>query len=360
MINKLFSHNLITLNLSNNQFSDIIIFNEKENLINLKELYLSYNKITKIDSLANCKFLNLINLDLSHNEIDDISCLENQNYFNNLQKLDLSFNKIKKLNKIDIKTLNYLNLVNNEISEGILDFNYSIKKLVLTKKDNEISFKYYKEYNENDNEIPFIDLLNFEEKGNEIPFIDLLYLVEKDNINDVLKGINFKGINILELYGFDDLEFLTNESLSEAKILNCKSNIDDISVFNNIKFINIDEIKFNTIIKKGFSSLNIFKSIKINKIDVSKTDNNNYCCNLESEYPKINNAFTFNDVNFLKEQFLSNTKTIIIARTILDNKDNFNFFSYNEIINSFPIFKNLKAENIIISNHSDDKFICTT
>ena len=235
---------------------------------------MSYNKITKIDSLANCKCLNLINLDLSHNEIDDISCLENQNYFNNLQKLDLSFNKIKKLNKIDIKTLNYLNLVNNEISEGILDFNYSIKKLVLTKKNNEISFKYYKEYNENDNEILFIDnkiLFN----DNEIPFIDLLYLVEKDNINDVLKGINFKGINILELYGFDDLEFLTNESLSEAKILNCKSNIDDISVFNNIKFINIDEIKFNTIIKKGFSSLNIFKSIKINKIDVYKTNNNN-------------------------------------------------------------------------------------
>ena len=33
MINKLFSHNLITLNLSNNQFSDIIIFNEQENLL---------------------------------------------------------------------------------------------------------------------------------------------------------------------------------------------------------------------------------------------------------------------------------------------------------------------------------------
>jgi len=170
--------------------------------------------------------------------------------------------------------------------------------------------------------------------------------------------MSFKGIKILEIYGFDDLEFLSNESLSELKIL--KSDMNDITIFNKIKFINIDEIKFNNIINKGFISLNIFKSIKINKIEVNETNNNNYICKLESESPKINNSFSFDDLNFLKEQILSDTKNVIIAQNILDNKQNWNFFSFNELTNSFPIFKNLKHENIKISYNNDNKYICTT
>lgn len=343
MISKLFSPNLIYLNLSKNKFSDIVIFNEKENLINLKELNLSYNNITKIQSLINCKFLNLENLNLSHNEIDDISCLENTKYFNKLQKLDLSFNKIKKLDKINIiKTLNYLNLLNNEISEGILDFiGYNNIKLVLTKKNNEVSFKYFKENNENKNDL-------------DTPFIQLLYKVNNDNINSTLQIISFKGIKILELYEFNDLGFLTNESLSELKILDIKSNIYDINVFNNIKFINIKEIKFNNVINKGFSSLNKFKSIKISKIEITEINSEYYYCNLNSEYPKINNTFAFYDLNFLKEQFLSNTNIIIIDEKI---KNKTNIISYNEVINSFPIFKNLEAEEVTIKN-DNNKFIC--
>ena len=151
LLDKLFSNNLITLNLSNNKLSDISIFNGKENLINLKELDLSYNNLINIESLTKCKLLNLINLDLSHNKIVNITCLENNLYFNSLEKLDLSFNEIKKVNKIDIKTLNYLNLLGNAISEGILDFNCFIEKLVLRKNDNKIYFNYFKENNANNN-----------------------------------------------------------------------------------------------------------------------------------------------------------------------------------------------------------------
>ena len=55
MIKKLFSNNLIELDLSKNQFSDMTIFNNEDNLINLYKLDLSYNKIKNIDSLIYCK-----------------------------------------------------------------------------------------------------------------------------------------------------------------------------------------------------------------------------------------------------------------------------------------------------------------
>ena len=345
LLDKLFSNILITLNLNNNKLSDISILNGQENLINLKELDLSYNNLINIESLAKCKLLNLINLNLSHNNIEDISCLENNLYFNSLEKLDLSFNKIKKVNKIDIKTLNLLNLLDNKISEGILDFNCFIEKLVLTKNNTKIYFKYYKENNVN---------------NSETPFIDLLFLLEENNKNQELQNISFKNIKILEINGFDDLELLTNESLKELKIFNCKSNINDITIFNNIKFINIDEINFNNRINGGFNSLSIFKFLKINKIEVKEISNNNYICNFESEFPKINAVFSFHDLNFLKEQFLSYTKTINIDKEIIDNDKNREFFSYNNIVNSFPIFKNIKAERIIISNNNENKFNCET
>ena len=123
LIKNLFSQNLLQLDLSNNELKDISIFTkEEEFLVNLNNLDLSHNRIVNISNLFNCKFLFLKDLNLSHNEISDINCLQQNLYFNSLQKLDLSYNRIKILNKIDIKTLNYLDLNNNEISEGFIDF----------------------------------------------------------------------------------------------------------------------------------------------------------------------------------------------------------------------------------------------
>ena len=85
-------------------------------MINLSKLDLSDNKIKDIKSLANCKFLNLLTLNLSKNEIEDITCLQKNLYFNKLKILNLSNNKIKCLNKIDIKSLEYLDLSENELS----------------------------------------------------------------------------------------------------------------------------------------------------------------------------------------------------------------------------------------------------
>ena len=49
--------------------------------------------------------------------------------------------------------------------------------------------------------------------------------------------------------------------------------------------------------------------------------------------------------------------TIDIAQEILEDKNNIEFFSFNEIINFFSIFKNLKAR-ILDYDYINDKYYC--
>ena len=346
-IKNLFSKNLIEIDLSKNNIKDISIFNNEENLINLNKLNLSYNKIDNVNHLVNCKLSSLIELNLSHNEISDINCLQNNLYLNKLKKLDLSSNKIKTLNKIDIKTLNYLNLLNNEISEGILDFLYnfcySIDKLFLTKNNKGIKFQYY----------------NY-----DTPLIELKYETEENKINEILKTISFNYINKLTIVGFNNFDFLTNESLSTLGILKFETKVNDFNIFNNIKFTNLYCINFcdDESILKGFNSLNIFPSIILHSIKIEQMGKN-YRCYLSCKNPKFERCFIFDDLNFLKENFLGKNPNkylkIEIAQNILDNKDNLDFFSYNEIISSFPIFKNLKAD-ILEVNYAINRYMCKT
>ena len=270
-------------------------------------------------------------------------------YFNSLEELDLSFNLIKKLNKIDIKTLKYLDLMNNEISEGLLDFldnllysRHLIEKLMLKKDNNALIFKYY---------------------DSNYLLMDFKFPIEEKNMNETLKTISFKQIKNLEIGEFNDLEWLTNESLENLEILNFKRKINDISIFNIVNFMNLKKIVFfdNEPITEGFNSLNVFPSINLVSIKIEKI-NNNYKCYLSCVNPEIKHSFIFDDLNFLKEKFLGNQNkdlTIDIAQEILDDKNNSDFFSYNEIINSFPIFKNLNAE-ILDINFFDDKYLCIT
>ena len=61
----LFSQNLFKLNLSNNKFTDIAIFNNEEVLCILNELDLSFNNIIYINCLVYCKLTNLHKLRIS-------------------------------------------------------------------------------------------------------------------------------------------------------------------------------------------------------------------------------------------------------------------------------------------------------
>ena len=340
MIKNLFTENLIKLNLSRNALTHIKIFDNEENLINLNELDLSYNNIKDIESLINCKFSNLKTLNLKMNDIEDISCLEKSNYFNKLEILDLSNNKIKSLNIIEIKSLKFLNLIDNEISEGIVAFldniYFDVDKLIINKDEfnNNILFGYY-----------------YTEKSKISAVLQFKYHFKGNSMNEILKNILFKGIKYLQIIGFDNYDFLNNESLTQLKELNIDDKINDLTLFKDIKFKNIERIVFNNPepIKNGFNILcNIFKSMVINNIKIEEK-NNKYNCLLKSKYPEFYGNFIFKDLNFLKGKFLENVEKIDISQKIFDNENNFDFFSLNEIKNSFPIFKKLKCEDLDIN-----------
>ena len=129
-----YSINLMVLNLSNNQLSQI---SDLENLYNLKSLLLSNNLIEEIDGLENLIGLEL--LDLSYNRVREIQNLDNCQSLNSLsisnnliehlgdlahnltlEVLDLRNNRIKVLEDIDLKlpnSLKTLYLQNNEIED---------------------------------------------------------------------------------------------------------------------------------------------------------------------------------------------------------------------------------------------------
>ena len=347
-IQNLFTQNLYTLNLSENCLNEMQVFNKEENLRNLKQLDLIHSNITTINYLASCNFENLRILNLSDNLISDISCLQNDLRFNKLEKLDLSINHIKKLNKINICTLKCLILTKNGISEGILDFLnnllWSTDKLILEKRTNELFFQY------------FID------KGSsKSPLIELEYQIDDKNMNDLLKLIPLREIKYFEIDGFKDYEFLSNETLINLNTLTIKSKITDITIFNEIKFKNIKKIIFcnDESILKGFESLNIFPSIKVEYINIDPIKDNKIKCYITCQNPIFQHTFIFNDLNFLKEKFLENSRVILIDQEILDNENNWGLFSDNEIINAFPIFKHLKSKSVDIK-FNNNKYLCLT
>ena len=339
ILKNLFSSNLKLLNLSNNEIDNLDFLNKENVLINLETLNLSCNKIIDISPIITCKLTNLKSLDLSNNKISDIKCFENDDLpFMKLKTLDLSNNLIKKMNKINIKNLENLSLLKNNISYGINELFSDLfycKKLILEKYDNELIFNYSNNVN-----------INFN------------YIIENNDINNILRNLSFKSIEDMELKGFDNIDFLNNESLNKLKILDLKENkIEDITIFNDIKFINVEKIIFNSdSITKGYNSLNIFKSIKAKLVEIDKNDNK-YMCNIHFEKPEINNInFIFNDLDFLKDELLATTEQLGISKILLDtNNFNLNFFIDESIRNSYPIFRNMKIKLLKI-NYIDNKY----
>jgi len=326
LLKNLFSDSLVELDLSNNQISDITIFSEVKNLLHLKKLNLSNNKIS------------------------DITCLKNDLNYKDLEYLDLSSNQIEKMSKISIPSLRYLTIMNNEyeIKEGVLDFlrnfQFKIDKVIIEKKTNQILFKYY----------------NIDEKK-EISLFEIKYPFEEDKASELLKTISFQNIKFLELCGLDnDIDFLSNESLCSLEILDFYSKISDITIFKDIKSKNIKKINFfdNEKISKGFNSLNVFKSMKKLSIEIQEIKLKSYLCHLMFEKPEFERYFVFNDLSFLKEEFLAKIENMDISQEILDNKNNWDFFSYENFISSFPIFKDLFANEMDINYN--DKYICKT
>ena len=124
--------NLHTLNLSNNNITNITGLN---NLVNLHKLWLTDNKITKIQGMDT--LVNLEILDLHDNKITEIKNIGN---LVNLQKLYLHDNNIREIKNIDnLVNLQELNLSCNKIKEI-----KNIDKLILL-QDLDVDENYIKE-----------------------------------------------------------------------------------------------------------------------------------------------------------------------------------------------------------------------
>ena len=118
---------------------------------NLENINLSNNNISDLSKFTNSNLKGLISLDLSNNKISDIECLGNETNFNKLEKINLSNNNIKMIKKVNIKSLKHLDLLNNEINEGIKEFMENNKiysdSLNLTFNDNSVLFKFENQLN---------------------------------------------------------------------------------------------------------------------------------------------------------------------------------------------------------------------
>lgn len=116
---------LETLYLQKNNISKISWLEE---LVNLKKLNLSYNKISKVEWLSILKQLHW--LELQHNQIQDISELVNMDQ---LVSLKLEFNKIKNETIFDMienmKNLQWISLWENQLPiEKINDIQNKVNK----------------------------------------------------------------------------------------------------------------------------------------------------------------------------------------------------------------------------------------
>lgn len=341
-VENIFTSKLICLNLSNNKLSDISIFGKKS-FSSLKNLDISYNNISNLDAFKIYKWKNLKTLNLSYNNISDIKAFTNDDSSNflNLTDLNLSNNKIKKLNKINIKSLQNINLLNNELSEGIKEFlNYNFFNSKQLEIDN------------NQDSLNFYFSINCT--------INFGYLVQENNISNLLNNLSFKGINSLQLYNFEKFDFLANDSFSSLTYLNLEnSSIDDITIFNKVKFIDIKEINlgYNEIIN-GYNSLHAFKSIKGIYLKAYYDRNSNqYDCEIKFDKPIMTLNYHFKDLYFLKDNLLNENMEIYISQEIFDY--NQNFFTFSAIKNSFRLFKNLKANKVDINYISSlNKYEC--
>ena len=147
-IQNMFNPKLISLNLSENKLANLQIFNNENIFISLIDLDLSHNNIEEIDPLMMGQFPNLKILNLSHNKIVNIKCMDKDLLnFNKLEELNLSYNNIKEIIKINIPSLRNIIMINNPISQGIINFSelsYGVDELILENKNDILNFNFSK------------------------------------------------------------------------------------------------------------------------------------------------------------------------------------------------------------------------
>ena len=391
-LGNIFTRNLITLNLSENKISDIIIFNNKNDFPNLLNLNLSNNNISDISPLFKSKIENLKNLNLNHNKINNLNGIENS-YFKLLENLDLSYNEIIDINNLEnskMENLNQINLSFNKIkiceSFSFLSLkklnkldisNNLIEKMNINKLFENIGYNCHNLFIKINKDELNDNIYNIFFEYSNIIIIKFNYLIEKGKLNNFFEKISFKNIQDLIIEGYNYTEILLNKTLKDLKVLDIQNiNLEDISFFDKISFLNIDNIKFNANkIRKGFYSLNIFKSIKTKNISIIQNNLKEYDCFLELENPNINLNIIFENFDFLNNNIINGIQKLSISNSNISNleyltNNNFknlkilelknNFIEKEEVFLQINSYSKLNNEIIIISldnkyNHNSVK-----
>lgn len=358
---------IYTLDLSNNQISDLTNLPKLNRLLYLN---LSNNKIDNIDSLN--QFANIDRINLSSNNLQDISFLST---LKNAQWVILDDNKISDISVLnDCLKLTYVSLKNNgikdismlnndSITDLILDGNKGIKGYdgvnVYTLSLNDCDIKELPNLSNNDLEylklannpdivinegylpssLIYIDLSN-----NNLDNIEFLsntkYLTSLTLVNNNIKSL--KG-----LYGGEDSYLNIDVSQNPLEDINELNNYlgiimkysnnesVDLSIFDDLENINILELKNNNI-----KDLSMLKIKSVYSLDLSE---NMQMTNLDALI-KIENL---NDL-ILNKCNISDITDIAKMKNLLTLE-----LSYNNIINVDELNNLEKLESLSLANNSN-------
>ena len=346
ILGKVGFENLKELYLSNNKLTDTKGL-EVFKLESLEILDLSYNEITDINNLVEMQFDNLRILNFSKNKLTDISVLQKIN-LEKLEELDLSYNEISDidiLEKVNFKNIIYLNLFDNNIS------NIKIEKMNLEKLELlNLGFN-------NISDINVIGKINFKE-------LKMLYL-QINNISNIklfekLKFQKLEELNLCENnINEKDNEKIISKLKNEIKIF--EINHDKDSYFYSDKYIGMILDVSNVILNK----LITFNNKNINN---EKAFLDNFFCessgeimilikgNFDLPYYDLNELL-LSSTNYLKVSLKNNKKKkkelfdeIALSKILKNMNNNSNkllFVDFNTVYTNY-----LGLKKIISTNYS--------
>lgn len=337
---------------SNNQISDISML---EGLSKLTSLSLDSNKITNILSLKNMP--NLKFLALRINQISDISPLEN---LTSLTSLSLLGNQIVDISVLcNLTSLRTLHIWSNQINDiSVIKYLVSLEYLDLGK--NEISDISHIQYLEN---LKSLDL-----SGNNI--IDFSVLTKLESLislslnncffSDISLIAHLKSLRTLFLSNNEISDISGLENLNSLRILNISNNIiSDISILKNLTLLtNLDltNNRISNILSLESLVLLTKLNLSINDInDVSSISNLKSLTSLSLMDIDVKDFTYLSSLTNLDELFLSHNEISDIS--FLENLENLSVLNlgYNNIRN-LSVFLKLKkiAKLYLNDNHIYD------
>ena len=233
----------------------------------LKDLDVSQNKITDIESLKEMNTSYLKNMNFNDNDIKSIEVLESLD-LKSLQELQLKNNSLTSVSTLlrsDLPSLQFIRLEGNDgIDRSMDDFKKVVKKY--TKKIIYVvqSFEdFNKKYDAKISEKSKIIDLRDKETGNDV--LKDLYLISSNY--DSLKKLDISGCKI------DDISLLSRISFKSLETLDLSmNNIKNIDIFSEVKFNSLKCLFLND---NKISNITPLKALKCKSLTTITIKENN-------------------------------------------------------------------------------------